>query len=120
MSVPHAAATDVVALLDARVRDRVRRERFDPQAEADAVRGIVEQVVAEHDRLSLTGQVPTLADPAALTAELMARVAGFGPLQPYLEDPAVEEIWINEPSRVFVARHGRHELTNTVLTADEV
>ncbi len=48
------------------------------------------------------------------------RVAGFGPLQRYLDDPKVEEIWINEPSRVFIARDGRHELTTTVLTEEEV
>jgi pilus assembly protein CpaF len=47
-------------------------------------------------------------------------VAGFGPLQPLLDDPTVEELWINEPGRVFVARHGRSELTNLILTADEV
>ncbi len=47
-------------------------------------------------------------------------VAGFGPLQRYLDDPTVEEIWINEPTKVFVARRGGHELTTTILTADEV
>jgi len=29
-------------------------------------------------------------------------------------------MWINEPTKVFVARHGVHELTTTILTADEV
>jgi Flp pilus assembly CpaF family ATPase len=29
-------------------------------------------------------------------------------------------VWINEPSRVFIAREGRHELTTTILTADQV
>ena len=43
-------------------------------------------------------------------------VTGFGPLQRYLDDPNIEEIWINHPSRVFVARNGRSELTSTVLT----
>ncbi len=47
-------------------------------------------------------------------------VAGFGPLQPYFDDPAVEELWINEPGRVFVARAGRSELTTIVLTSDQV
>jgi pilus assembly protein CpaF len=47
-------------------------------------------------------------------------VAGFGPLQAYLDDPSIEEIWVNEPGRVFVARHGRSELTNTILGAGEV
>jgi Flp pilus assembly CpaF family ATPase len=32
----------------------------------------------------------------------------------------VEEIWINEPSKVFVARNGRSELTTTVLSARDV
>ena len=47
-------------------------------------------------------------------------VAGFGPLQKYLDDPTVEEIWINEPTKVFIARRGVHELTTTILTGDEV
>ena len=28
--------------------------------------------------------------------------------------------WINEPTKVFVARRGVHELTTTILTGDEV
>lgn len=27
---------------------------------------------------------------------------------------------MNEPTKVFIARHGVHELTTTILTADEV
>ncbi len=34
-------------------------------------------------------------------------VAGYGPLQQYFDDPAVEEIWINEPTQ-GVRRPGRH------------
>ncbi|WP_219635733.1 CpaF family protein [Nocardioides ungokensis] len=33
---------------------------------------------------------------------------------------AVEEVWINDPSRVFVARNGRHELTNLMLSTAQV
>jgi pilus assembly protein CpaF len=32
----------------------------------------------------------------------------------------VEDIWINEPDRVFVAREGRHALTTTILTTHDV
>jgi len=28
--------------------------------------------------------------------------------------------WINEPTKVFIARRGVHELTTTILTAEEV
>ncbi|NYG56643.1 CpaF family protein [Nocardioides perillae] len=111
---------DLVSVLDQRVRERVRREGVDPQRESGAVRRIAETVVREHDELSLTGTVLPVGDPAALVSELLARVSGFGALQPYLDDPTVEEVWINDPSRVFVARQGRHELTNTVLTRAQV
>ncbi|WP_051217826.1 CpaF family protein [Nocardioides insulae] len=111
---------DLLAQLDQRVRELVRREGVDPQRETGLVRRIAEQAVLAHDQRSLTGAVAPVDDPEAVVGELVARVSGFGPLQPFLDDPTVEEIWVNDPSRVFVARNGRHELTNLVLTAEQV
>src|SRR6476661_3100404 len=76
--------------------------------------------VGAHDERSLTGVVAPVPDIDAVVGELVARVSGFGPLQPFLDDPAVEEVWINDPSRVFVARNGRHELTNLMLSTAQV
>jgi len=106
--------------LDAQLREAVRREGIDPQVDGRVVRRLAEAVVRAHDDLSLTGQVVPLADPTAVVADLVARVAGFGALQVYLDDPEVEEVWINDPSRVFVARNGRHELTNLMLSRAQV
>ena len=114
------AHDDLVLRLDAQVRDLVRREGVDPQREAVVVRRIAEDVVRGHDELSLTGAVAPIADDGAMVGELVARVSGFGPLQPFLDDPEVEEIWINSPERVFIARRGRHELTNLRLDAAQV
>jgi pilus assembly protein CpaF len=111
---------DVVAGLDEELRAAVRRAGIDPQREVAAVRRLADAVVREHDERSLTGVVPPVGDVDAVVAELVARVAGFGPLQQFLEDPGVEEVWINSPDRVFVARNGRHELTNLVLTEAQV
>lgn len=119
-SMGAAAATTVVEQLDEQVRVAVRREGIDPQRDAQVVRRIAEDVVREHDERSLTGSVQPVGDAAALVSELTARVAGFGALQPYLEDDSIEEIWINEPSRVFIAKAGRHQLTNLVLTQAQV
>ena len=47
-------------------------------------------------------------------------VSGFGALQPLIQDPSIEEVWLNSPSRIFVARGGRSELTNLVMTSAEV
>jgi pilus assembly protein CpaF len=106
--------------LDARVREEVRGAGVDPQRDTVVVRRIAEDVVRAHDERSLTGAIAPLSDPTALVGELLARVAGAGVLQPLLDDPTVEEIWINEPTRVFVARNGRHELTNLMLTSAQV
>ena len=111
---------ELVEQLDLLVREAVRRQGVDPQRDAPVVRRIAEGVVRDHDERSLTGAVTPVPDAAAVVGELVARVSGFGPLQPFLDDPAVEEVWINDPSRVFVARHGRHELTNLILTRAQV
>lgn len=103
-----------------RVRDAVRHQRIDPSNNASAVHRIAAQVVQDHEGQSLTGAVEALDDPDILVGRLVADVAGFGPLQRYLDDPTVEEIWINEPSRIFIARDGRHELTTSILSVDQV
>ena len=121
LSLAYADAHDGdVDALDERLRAAVRRDALDPQRDAAAVRALAARIVADHDERSLTGAVLPVADAGAVVEELVARVAGFGPLQRYLDDPEVEEIWVNDPSRVFVARAGRHELTDTILTAAQV
>jgi pilus assembly protein CpaF len=111
---------ELVEMLDGQVRERVRSDGVDPQRDAGLVRRIAEDVVRRHDERSLTGAVVPVADPDGVVGELIARVSGFGPLQPFLDDPEVEEVWINDPSRVFIARRGRHELTNLMLTPAQV
>jgi pilus assembly protein CpaF len=119
-ATPGVVDAALVEALDAQVRAAVRRDDVDPQREVHRVRAIAEQVVRAHDERSLTGAVAPVADAAGVVGELVARVSGFGALQSFLDDPEVEEIWINDPSRVFVARGGRHELTNTILSAEAV
>ena len=47
-------------------------------------------------------------------------VSPYGALQPFFDDESIEEIWINSPQRIFVARLGKSELTNLVLTAAQL
>lgn len=44
----------------------------------------------------------------------------FGPIYPFICDDTIEEIWINSPERIFIARKGKSELTNLILTAQDV
>ena len=124
MSLIHSRATDthaaLVESLDAGLRSAVRREGVDPQRDSGLVRRLASRLVEEHDQRSLTGAVPPVEDHDAMVEDLVARLSGFGALQRYLDDPEVEEIWVNDPSRVFVARGGRHELTSTILSPAQV
>ena len=44
----------------------------------------------------------------------------FGKLQPYLDDKCVEEIWINSPNRIFIARNGKSELAPVIISLQEI
>jgi len=111
---------NAIAVVEDEVRELVRRRGLDPVADPGAVRRLVDEVISDYDERSVSGTLPRLLDARDAARAVFDAVAGFGPLQKYLDDPTVEEIWINEPTKVFVARHGVHELTTTILTADEV
>jgi pilus assembly protein CpaF len=66
------------------------------------------------ERAALLGE----ADRAALTARILRDTIGLGPLEELLDDPAVEEVMVNGPDRVYVERDGRLERT-AVSFADE-
>ena len=106
--------------LEEEVRDLIRARRLDPATDDLALRQLVRDVVSDFDERALQGGVRPLTDPDEARRLVLESVAGLGPLQQYLDDPHVEEIWINEPGKVFVARHGRSELTPTLLTEQQV
>jgi pilus assembly protein CpaF len=112
--------TDGIAIVEAEVRELIRRSGVDPVRDLSATRTLVQEAVLDYDERSLGGGLPTLLDLPATVKRVIDTVAGLGPLQPYLDDPHVEEIWINEPGKVFVARDGIPELTTTILTSDQV
>ena len=109
-----------VDTVEAEVRELVRRRGIDPVADRVEMRRLVADAVAEYDERSLTSSLPPLADTRQAARAVYDAVAGFGPLQRHLDDPSVEEIWINEPGRVFVARRGNSELTTTILDEGQV
>ena len=109
-----------LAIVEAEVRELVRRRGIDPVAEPDTVAGLIDDVVSDYLDRAVTSQLPPMGDTAPVARAVLDAVAGFGPLQPFLDDPTVEEIWINEPGRVFIARRGRSELTTLILTAELV
>jgi pilus assembly protein CpaF len=102
------------------VRELVRRRRLDPHSDGPAIKALIDEVLTDYAERTLTSTLPPLGDAAVVARQIYDAVAGLGPLQRYLDDPTIEEIWINEPGRVFIARGGQSELTTTILSADEV
>lgn len=84
---------DGVAILEREVRELIRRRGIDPERDSGDLALIVREAVEDYDRRSGRGVVPALADADGATREIVAAVAGMGPLQPYLDDPQIEEIW---------------------------
>ncbi len=111
---------DAASAVESEVRDRVRVRGIDPLVDPGAVRTVVDEVLADYAERSLGSAAVPIADSAQVARDVVDAVAGMGPLQQYLDDPAVEEVWINAPGRVFVARGGRSELTPTLLSREQV
>ena len=100
--------------LAARVREGLAAGGIDASRDPAAVRALIERAIDRH--------VPDLLPSARaqIEADLMDDICGLGPLQVLMDDPSVEEIWINAASRVFVARGGVAELTSLILTDEDV
>lgn len=112
--------TAAVDLITGRVRERVRREGVDLAADSELADRYVREELRSYSERALGGSAPLLADEDAAARQVIAAVTGLGPLQPLLDDPGVEEVWINSPTHVFIARDGVSERIHLDLTEADV
>jgi pilus assembly protein CpaF len=85
------APTPVSTLVAERVRERLRAERADPSRDPDLAAQIARAEVRRHNDFALARGLAPVDDEAACVRDVLASVAGYGPLQAYLDDPTVEE-----------------------------
>jgi pilus assembly protein CpaF len=80
------------------------------QANEEQLAGFVEDFVDQ----ALAGQDLALneAERRQLVDDLLEETLGVGPLAPLLADPAVTDVLVNGPFRVFIERFGRLEKTD--------
>lgn len=88
---------DPVRLISAAVRDRARRGELADDGPAGAVREELRRY-AEH---AVASGAPQIDDERQTERRIVAELSGFGPLQPLLDDPEIEEIWINGATHVL-------------------
>lgn len=100
-----------IQLIEGEVRELIRRQRLDPASDTDTVRTLVDDVVRDYEERSLHGGLVPLTDRVAATRSVLDAVAGLGPLQQYLDDPSVEEVWIcDSPSNECSGLGGNRSL----------
>ncbi|WP_228373764.1 CpaF family protein [Demequina maris] len=115
-----AMGGELRTVIEDQVRTLIRDTGVDPARDAGAVESLVAAAIdAWDERALLDGRAP-VPDRDGLVRAVTDAVAGLGPLQPLLDDPTVEEIWVNAPHEVYVARGGTSELTSILLTAEDV
>lgn len=112
--------SSAVSVITDRVRERIRSERLDLRRDPDAAERLVREELRSYAERSLAGSLPRIADEAHAFGQVLAGITGYGPLQPYFDDPTVEEIWINRPDAVFIARAGVSERADVRLTDEQV
>ncbi|MFI5086476.1 MAG: CpaF family protein [Actinomycetales bacterium] len=111
---------DAVNVVEDEVRELIRRRGLDPLHEPGEVRRLIDAALDDYGERSLLGAVPPLVHSDAVRKTVFDAVAGFGVLQPFLDDPAIEEVWINSPKEIYVARNGESELTSLTLSEQQI
>jgi pilus assembly protein CpaF len=113
MDVRERDIADVSERLRQRLIERRREEAGTGTRHEEGIEQTVRRLVEE--------QAAVL--PAATREELAARIVrdsvGLGPLEVLLADPAVEEVMVNGPDRVYVERRGLLEETEVRFESEE-
>ena len=71
------------------------------------------------EQVSQSAGLP-LASAQSLAVDSRSALQGYGVLQKYFDDESVEEIWMNRPNEVFIARAGQSERIFLALSSSEI
>ncbi|MFW0119995.1 CpaF family protein [Rothia sp. P5764] len=112
--------TEAERLIESDVRELIRKSSIDPLAQQNEAKELIYKALRSYEQQMVRGLVPRIEGTDQLVNTLFDRVCGFGEIQQYLDDPSIEEIWINSPTEVFVARAGESELTGLILSEEQI
>lgn len=110
-AIPPPLPSDYLAA-KAELQERLLREIGDRNLLGAGEAGIADAVRDFTDRVLLSENLPLNdAERSRLAEELAEETMGLGPLAPLMADPAITDILVNAPDRVFIERFGRLEKT---------
>jgi pilus assembly protein CpaF len=104
---------ELAGVLRARLVERRRAEAAAGREGEEGLEEAVRRLVEEEATLLPGG------DREEVAARIVRDSVGLGPLEVLLADPAVEEVMVNGPGRVFVERGGRIEATGVEFADEE-
>jgi pilus assembly protein CpaF len=112
---PRQQYLDLKANVHRKLLDRLNLEAL-AQADRTRVEGEIRTLI--NDLLNEEGIPISLSERETLFVELMDDVFGFGPLEPLLRDPSINDILVNTYKNVFVERHGHLERVTAAFRDD--
>jgi pilus assembly protein CpaF len=90
-------------------------DTLDKQVLRSQIRVLVERILREE----VNARVPlNLAERERLLTEIQDEVLGYGPLEPFLQDPTISDILVNTYHQVYVERFGKLEPTDARFKDD--
>jgi len=102
--------TELVSRLDLK---RLSMSKLQENELQDKIRKTLAGIIDE-----IRGRLPGGIQPERLAKEIFDEAVGLGPLEDLLEDETITEIMVNGPSRVYIERNGKLELTDCTFIND--
>jgi pilus assembly protein CpaF len=112
MSARERDIAELATALRGRLVERRRAAAASGSVAGEGLEAAVEAIVDE------AAAVLPAEDRAELAERVLRDSVGLGPLEVLLADPAVEEVMVNGPDRVYVERHGRLEETEVSFESE--
>jgi len=100
-------AADAYGTIREQVIDLLEERRIPLGGNADLVRDVVQECVQGYQARAHLGSGRALADPNAMSAQILASVTDFGPLADLFARPDIEEIFIEGDEVAYIDGQGR-------------
>ncbi len=107
--------SDALGIITKRVRDRLRTSDHDLSLQPELTDQYVTRELEEY-----VSRQPIDETEDSIKRKIVANLTGFGPLQDIIDDPDVEEFWINSPEEVFLAKNGKSFAVDIKLTDSQL
>lgn len=95
---------------------RLTLQGVDKEGLEDTAREKIRQIIEE---VTENGRLPSSIDPIRLEEDVFNEAMRLGPLEELLADDSVSEIMVNGPSKVFVERGGKLQLSDCQFSDDD-